>query len=75
MNTKIKIEKGIPLPVARSRKKSIWPFDEMKIGDSFLMPKKLSRASSNASNHAKKLNKKFACRKVDENNTRVWRTA
>jgi hypothetical protein len=36
--TKLKIEKGIPLPPTTMGRARIYPFKEMEIGDSFFVP-------------------------------------
>lgn len=71
----IKIDKGIPVPLGYHS--SVWPFEEMKTGESFLVPNEgdvRSRVYSAASYFGKRNNKKFTVRKVPEG-LRVWRTA
>lgn len=75
---KFKIEKSVPVPMARS-KVSDYPFDEMNVGDSFLIPtdekdKRIiqSRVSGSAVAKAYKTKMKFSTRCVD-GGVRVWR--
>ena len=68
---KVKIEKGIPIP---KKGKLSLPWDLLGIGDSFLVDNSIKTESiqNNAQYHARKLKRKFSCRKV-EDGTRVWR--
>ena len=71
--TKYRIEKNIPIPTfSRSRK---YPFDKMKIGDSFLVSLGEDRSVRNCAAAAgRRHNMKFICRQTSgENNIRVWR--
>lgn len=67
------IEKNIPVPDWRVRAR--YPFKDMQVGDSFLIPqgdrKKVYPAASAA---GARHGKKFAVRKVDDG-VRVWRVA
>jgi hypothetical protein len=63
----IKIESGIPMPAK-------FPFAEMKVGDSFLVPESTSRnvVTVYARRHAIKTGMKFTIRKTSEG-YRCWR--
>lgn len=63
----IKIEPGIPMPAK-------FPFAEMKVGDSFLVPAKASKntVAVYATRHARKTGTKFTVRKTPEG-YRCWR--
>ena len=70
----MKIDKKLPLPT-----RSSYPFEAMKVGDSFLVePTKNKRYKANARSAAyvyqRKHNKKFATRDTGKG-VRVWRTA
>ena len=70
--TEVKIDKNVPVP---SRSK--WPFAEMGIGDSFLVPGDLDARyqlsmAGNASRQFKP--KRFVCRSTPEG-VRIWRVA
>jgi len=68
--TSIKIDKTVPLPPPRWK----WPFHEMEVGDSFLIPvgwEKTCRASAWA--YGKKHGMRFAMR-TEKKGTRIWRT-
>ncbi len=66
------IDKDIPLPVKRGGGNAKWPWGELEVGDSFLMPRTLSSASGQAVTHAKKTGRKYACR-TEAEGIRVWR--
>lgn len=81
---KIKIEKGIEIP--KKEHKTKYPFPDMKVGDSFLWPKRYSRqeskncycAAANWVNRMKFYDEtgkdwKFSVRKVEGNRIRIWR--
>jgi len=74
-----KIEKGIPLPEAPTRggRRSIYPFGDLEIGDSFFVPNKTKMASTITA-AGRKLNVKLVYRVQEENGkpgTRIWRVA
>lgn len=68
------IESTVPLPDDRPRLK--YPFDDMQVGDSFLITDAgmVKNARSAAWMYSKRHRMKFSCRKVD-GGWRVWRTA
>lgn len=76
------IEKNIPIPERRAAK-FIYPFAEMEIGDSFLVPilkedmkMKRSRITSSINNGRKRTGYKFTSRYLEaEGGIRVWRFA
>ena len=72
----IKIEKGIPMPDTR-QKTSIYPFENMEVGDSFFAPNKTRQQMDNACGHWRKAKGwKFVLRYQQEDEvsgTRVWR--
>ncbi len=76
------IEKNIPIP-ARKAARFIYPFAEMEIGDSFLVPilkedmkTKRSRITSSVNNGRKRTGYKFTSRYLEaEGGIRVWRFA
>ena len=63
----IKIESGIPMPAK-------FPFAEMKVGDSFLVPDGTNRSTVAvyANRHGKKTGTKFTLRRTPEG-IRCWR--
>lgn len=70
-NGEFPIERGVPIPEARTKTK--YPWREMEIGESFLAPKsKENSLSACACNAAKKLKRRFVLRTV-EGGVRVWR--
>ena len=78
--TTYQIEKGVAIP-ARNFKKSRYPFNEMDVGDSFIVPitgskrTTQTRLSASAASYSRyKQGRKFTVRVV-ENGFRVWRTA
>lgn len=69
--SKIKIDKNIPIPDKYSHQK--YPFNEMNIGDSFLVDDTNERSlASLVSRAGKRLNMKFILRTVD-GYCRCWR--
>jgi len=68
------VESSVPLPDDRQRLK--YPFDDMDVGDSFLLtdPSMVKNARSAAWMYSRRHGMKFSCRKV-EDGWRVWRTA
>lgn len=63
-----RIDKHIPLPVR-------WPFPDMKIGDSFLVPNDVARSTVNvaARRYGDKHNMKFTVRLTEDRTLRCWR--
>lgn len=68
------VESTVPLPDDRPRLK--YPFDDMQVGDSFLITEAgmVKNARSAAWMYSRRHGMKFSCRKVD-GGWRVWRTA
>jgi hypothetical protein len=66
----IKIDKGVPLPRARNTHR--YPFEQMRVGDSFLTPAKITSLSAVLAHWGIRLKRKFASRTV-KGGTRVWR--
>jgi hypothetical protein len=62
------VEKNIPIPKR-------WPFDEMKVGDSFLIPPSANRVTVSvaAKRWGEKHNAQFTIRKTPDG-YRCWRT-
>jgi hypothetical protein len=76
-NVEIRIEKGIPCPPRGQYNISKYPWRTMKVGDSFLFPKHLSRQAcyqSGAYHNNKNGGGKFAIRITPEG-YRCWRVA
>lgn len=68
---RIKIDKGIPIPVAR-KKVTPWPFMDMEIGDSFLVDEASMRAAASTAQDMKKQGYIFTRRKTRDG-YRFWR--
>ncbi len=73
----VKIEKGIPVPDKHfTKRKYDVIFDQMEIGDSFVVENEVERqrivAYCYAGRH-KKLGERYCSRKVGDNQYRVWR--
>lgn len=64
----MKVEQNIPMP-------GIFPFSQMQIGDSFLIPAHIKRSTASvaARRYAQKHNVKFVSRKMDDGAIRIWR--
>ena len=74
-----KVEKGVPIPVARRGTEKKYPFSDLEIGDSFFVSGKLVVTfSGQVSTAAKRMpGRRFTARTVTENGikgVRVWRT-
>jgi hypothetical protein len=66
----LKVEKNIPIPKR-------WPFDEMKVGDSFAVPPDVKRTTINVSamRFGLKHGMKFTVRQMPDKSFRCWRIA
>ena len=66
----LKIEEGIPIPKMRLRK---YPWEDMKVGDSFFVPDGNNNTIQTAASYAgKRHNRKYCTRQVN-GGIRVWR--
>jgi hypothetical protein len=79
MDDKIKIEKGIPVPERPSGSAAKYPWNQLEVGDSFVVPRmngepmQLTRErAGKAIQFAKKRGWTFCTRQV-ETGIRVWR--
>lgn len=70
----IKIEKGVPMPETGSRYN--YPFNEMKVGDSIVVPGDQSYSCISAICYYSKRHPgtKFSTRKQLDGTRRIWRT-
>jgi len=75
----IMLEKGIPVPVRSSAVAAKYPWKEMQVGDSFVVPREgdepmqLTRERANkAVTFAKKYGMTF-CQRTVETGIRIWR--
>lgn len=66
----MKVEKGIPIPAR-------YPFNQMEVGDSFVVPMEITRyaVSTAAHRYGKKHGIKFTVRRMTDKTIRCWRTA
>lgn len=67
----MKIDRGIPIPPAR---RCLYPWREMEVGDSFLMPGAPRQVANQISKAGRYYQRKFSYRKTAEG-IRVWRVA
>lgn len=66
------VDKEIPIP-RKQRKHAKWPWHELEVGDSFLMPEKsINAATAHANTASKSTGHKYTCRTV-EGGVRIWR--
>ena len=71
----IMIEKNISLPNGSDGTRGKYPWSQMQIGDSFLVPGKTSSTMSGCAFYqGTKRSARYACRNVD-GGCRVWRVA
>jgi hypothetical protein len=61
------IDKGVPIP-------NRFPFDQMEVGDSFVITTKRHTASVAARRYGDKHNMKFITRQMPDGTIRCWRT-
>lgn len=67
------VDKNIPIPADRRGKgRAKYPWRDMQVGDSFLVPKAINAISGTTSCAAKRLGFRFTLRTV-EGGTRIWR--
>jgi len=72
------IEKGIPVPVVKRGgpgRPSIFPLEQMQVGDSFLATTNLSSLKPALWKYSKKTGVKFQSKGVPGEGIRVWRIA
>jgi hypothetical protein len=77
MDTTREIEKDVPTPAwGRRGRHRIYPWNEMEVGDSFILPY-WHPASAHALAHqaSKRLGRKFKASKITDGQFRVWRVA
>ena len=69
-----KVDKKVPLPAGYNGPNRRYPFHEMEVGDSFLIPgaRVNHGVRATAYHFGRRHNMKFTCRMVDEG-MRVWR--
>lgn len=76
MSAVIQIEKNLPIPAARTRSGSKYPFAQMAIGDSFgVSDVSIPAVYAAANKAAKESTAKYSVRKTGERSCRVWRIA
>ena len=73
----MKIEKGIPIGSQRANLQTKYPFKEMEIGDSFVVPKDElpKNGGCGLHNSARYVGVKIATRTQTDGSVRVWRVA
>ena len=65
--TMLPIDKNVPLPAR-------FPFEQMEVGDSFVITTKRQTASVAARRYGDKHGRKFITRKMPDGTIRCWRT-
>lgn len=72
---KFVIEKGLPMPeFSASGRPAKYPFSEMQVGDSFVLPEdQLIRIRSAAANWGTRQGKKLSVRQLKDGSYRCWR--
>jgi hypothetical protein len=71
-NGELKIEDGIPLPGRKGGTGYTATLRKLEVGQSVVLPVRGAHANALAKNAMG--SGAFACRKVDDDHTRVWRT-
>ena len=74
------VEKGIPIPPRKcgTGRPALYPFAEMKVGDSFAIEsarKRQGRMCAIASDYGKRHGMRFTVRAIGDGMLRVWRIA
>ena len=69
----IQIEKGVPVPKARTPMK--YPFEKMEVGDSFFVPKSQGNVSSAAVYWQKRHKGRRFVTRAENGGARCWRVA
>lgn len=70
------IEKDVPLPIgAGERGPRKYPWNEMEVGDSFVVAKRTASVSGICASASRRTGRKFVSRAIDANTCRVWRIA
>lgn len=77
MTTRVESKKGIPLPPPGTR--SVYPWRQMRVGESFLIAAKtqerVKAAHAQVAAAATRTGRRFTARRIHaENGVRVWRT-
>lgn len=68
-----KIEKGVPVPPSRGGRRTVYPWRDMEVGDSALIPGgDQARIGASVRTFGLSAGRKFVTRKV-EGGVRVWR--
>ena len=78
METKYKIENGVPMPKSGQGQICKYPFAEMKVGDSFAVAAgDLEKIRTAASYFGRRIERKYAVRRIDpiKGDYRCWRIA
>lgn len=77
VNNRVKIESDLPIPQGLGRRGGKYPWDQMKVGDSFEFPEgtKKTNASNCAASAGKARGWRFTTRLTENNRLRVWRIA
>lgn len=70
--SRIEIEKGLPIPAKRPGPMSKYPFSAMEIGDSFFVATSRQSLSKSVHTARKRLGRRFTCR-AEPGGYRVWR--
>jgi len=70
-----KIESGILAPENKKKTFSLYPFSDMKAGESIAVPIGIyGRARAAAYTFGNRNGMKFTCRKLSPDSARIWRT-
>jgi len=70
----VKIHKGIPIPPGKIGATK-YPFNELEIGDSFVVPESHAAAQMAGFGNRQYKPKRFTSRKIGPTERRIWRVA
>lgn len=66
-----KIERGIPIPTPRGR--ALYPFEKLKVGDSFFVPNRTPHSMHGSVRYAQVKRGIKLLMRTEGNGTRIWR--
>ncbi len=74
--TVFKIEKNIPPPPKRAGRAPVFPFAQLKVGESFVVPAEQSAAASASAHYnGRKYGRTFQQKRNPDGSVRFWRVA
>ena len=70
----VTIDTGVPVPETTGKgRPSIWPIDQLGVGESFVFPADKRQTIASAASRKKEGGKEFTIKKQDDTSYRIWR--